>query len=82
MAPCCCRPPGGDGARAIKVGCLDEWKFAPEDSAYRLDQLDQLYQLDQQNESPMEEFCFKKIHLHHKKLIFALGTKVFFVFEI
>ena len=37
--------------------------------------------MDQQNESPMETFCLKKIIYNQIKLIFPLGAKVF-VFEI
>ena len=54
--------------------CADNWKFAPEDSACSLDQLDQHYQ---QSDSPMEGLCFRKKASTIENVILALGAKVF-----
>ena len=52
-------------------------KKAPEDSAFRLDQMDKLDQLDQQNECPMEGFFFRKKSSVTKKSHLCTGCKSF-----
>ena len=53
---------------------IEFWKFAPEDSAYRLDQL------DQQKESPMGGICFPRISFTNKKAHLFTGSKNSFCF--